>query len=349
MRAAMEAHGQLVVDDAPQSEPTEEAGVSPSPEGESEPVAEPGTTQEVVETPAPAAAAKPPEPVSDKGKFLSRKDKAEREVSRLRDTLEDERGDRARLQEKLAAAEAEVQRLKPAEAAPPDSGPVKPKRPTLEQAEYDQAKYEAMLDQHDEDMAAYHAKLGEKVVKDTLAAEEQKRRDREVAEAQERANQEFAGRVAAGAKAFDDYYDLVEAMPEKPVETPAALDGAIEVSSNPAMLIRYFMLDHVTEGGKELARISRMNPLAIVREVTLLERKLLDESAAAGAAPPVADPAPAPAPVARVPAVPARPKLRTPTEPIEPVGSRAGAGSAKLSDAKAFKDYLGLRSPGLNR
>jgi hypothetical protein len=357
MKDALELHGQTVIPGEPEpaalepSVPPEKPSESPStdPDGESAPASEaekkPQETQVAKPVEAPPAEPKPP-----RGNFESRRKSLERQVDRLQDDLELERGSKTKLESQLAEAQAQLAKLKPAEASKVE-GPVRPVRPAFPRREaddYDGSKYEAAVGKYDadarkydDDMEAYRVAS----LNDAIAKRDKESKDREEAARIERQNNEVRARFTEQAKAFPDFDELVEAMPEEPVPTTPDFDQAVMGSENSALMVRHFMLDFLDNKSVDRERLLKMTPHRMVMELGKLEDKLVAEHAKPVAAAPPAPAAEPPKPPER----PARPPRQQPqpTPPIEPVGSRGGNGVAHLGEAKDMASYIRLRGAGV--
>jgi hypothetical protein len=360
MKAALEAHGQIVSQDSPEtsSVPSETPGVLPAtgPEGESAPASEAGQQQETQ--------AAPPNPAQPnkgrRGDFESRRVRLEKERDRFRDDLEHEREERSRLADELAVATSELAKLKPVEPQkePELVRPAMPAFPRRESDDYDGSKYEqaladyqAALDKYSVDMGEYQVKFTERTVQSQLAKREEERKQAEAEATANRKHEELRARISEEAKTFEDYQELVEAMPEDPIPTNATFDAAIMDSEHPALLMRHFMIDHLDNNGTERDRIMAMTPIRMVRAIAEIENKLLTEKPQVAAPPtaPVAAPVAAAPSAVSTPERPARPKFTPPAAPIEPVGSRSTASTASLGVAKSALEYAKLRGAGVNR
>lgn len=368
MREALEANGQQVVTDGstmsqsgePASEQTPDSpGESPS--GKPESKTAPATTETGDKKPPVTQESKPgdetpgDEKPAEAKTFEPRRKQLERQVARLHEDLDLEKGSRAQLQTKLEAVQAELERIKPAEPAKADEL-VRPKRPTKADAEWDEEKLEQMLNEYDSQMDSYNLKMASKAASDALV-NDNKRREAEAAQAEsDRAHQEYRGRLQQDMEVLPDYKELFESL-DGVVDTPPAVDAAIQASDHPGYLVHFLMKDVLDNDGKELAKIAAMNPVRQVRELTRLEARLEAEYAkpaeavaepvkAAKAAPVATEPVKAP----EEPAKPAkRESKRTVEDPIETVGSRSAGATAQLAQATTFKEHVLLRRQGIGR
>lgn len=372
MREALELHGQTVVPVEPDpiskvepSVPSEKPSDSPS----AEPVGESAPVSETEKKPQETQAAKPETPAEPKppqrGNFESRRKSLERQVDRLQDDLELERGSKTKLETQLAEAQAELAKLKPAEA-PKVEGPTRPTRPAFPRREaddYDGSKYEAAMAQYqtnagkyEDDMDAYRAAVSERSVQEAIAKKDKERQEREDAAKVERENNELRARITEQAKAFSDYDEVIGALPEEPIPTNPDFDRAILASDNPAILIRHFALDYLDHDSMDRDRLLKLSPHKMVMELGRLEDKLVAEHAKPVVVAPktevpvaAAPPAPAAEPP-KPPERPARPRQQPqPDAPIEPVGSRASTGVANLGSAHSAMEYIRMRANGVRR
>jgi hypothetical protein len=288
--------------------------------------------------------------------FKSKIQKQEERILKLADDLDLERGDRRRLQQKLEEALAELQTLKGGSTDKPkvDEGPVKPVRPVLADFEFDQEKYDLALQKYDDELVAYTKAMAVKEVAEEQAKQEQARIAKEAKETQAREVQAFRDRCQAEIHLLPDYEDLAEAMPTEAVPVGEGTEDAIRESDHPALLIHYFMVDVVDNGGVESKRFREMSHAKQIREITKLEQQLVAKLEKTAAAAPKEEPPAKPAVVtdAQQPEkTPARqrPQAKVPEEPIEPVGSRSGRTQVSLDQATNLKDFIRLRRQGVAR
>lgn len=333
----------------------ETAAVDPAETNPQETQAAPVVETPVVPTPVVATPVEPK--TGEDKKFEPRRKQLERQVARLHEDLDLERGSKAALQNKLVEIQAELAKLKPAEPAKPEEL-VKPKRPTRAQHEYDEEKFEAAMAEYDSLMDLYHTQATAKAVSDTLAAEAVKQKKKEEEAEVGRFFDAYNRRLAEDRKDISDYQELAEDQDaDFDIDQPDmfTVKLAIMESEHPAVLLRHFMLDARDNGAKELKRLSGMSDLHKAKELTRLEDRLVAEREAAKKAPePVAVPAVVVAPVVPVveqkPPEPAKPKpqAKPMPEPIEPLGSRAAARTQSLEGLTGAA-YIAARRQGLNR
>jgi hypothetical protein len=373
MMEALELHGQTVIPAEPDPAAKLDPSVTPEKPSESpsvDPPAESATASEAEKKPQETQAAKPgetppAEPKPQRGNFESRRKSLERQVDRLQDELEHERGSKTKIEAQLAEMQAKLAKLEPAEA-PKVEGPVRPTRPAFPRREaddYDGSKYEAAVSKYDadarkydDDMEAYRVAVSDRSVNEAIAKKDKERQAQEAQAAIDRQNAEIRAKISEQAKEFEDFAELVEAMPEEPVPTTPDFDRAIEASERPAILIRHFMLDFLDHNSVDRERLLKLSPHRMVMELGRLEDKLIAEKNAAPVPAPkkevppvVAPPAPATEPP-KPPERPARPRQQPqPEAPIEPVGSRAGNGVVHLDSAKTMSEYIRMRGAGANR
>lgn len=299
-----------------------------------------------------------------RGKFKAEKTRLREQIARISDDLETERGSKAALRAKLEAAEAELAKLtKPSEATPKEEALQRPKRPTRAEFEYDDDKYEAAMSAYEVQVDEFNTKMTDKRVTDALAARDKADQDKAQKAVADAFWDDFVARRDAEAAEIEDYKDLLEAVPDFEVSPDVRM--RIIQSEVPAHLVHYFMKDHVENDGKELARLSRLDPLIQGREVAKIESKLMLERAQgkkpAPAAPKVA-PVVTKQPADEAPIVeekpaepvkktePAKPPVRPALEaPIEPLGSRSNTRTKTLADAKTPQEFIALRNQGIQR
>jgi len=322
------------------------AGESAAPSEGAEKTPQAGTQEEGKAPPA----AEPPNPAKvARANFESRQVKLKKQIDALQTDLELERGSKAGLERKLEELQAELEKLKPAEAKTDAVTPpalVRPKRPTKADFDYDDDRYEAALDEHevklDEYMKAVAKQESEKSTREAREAEEKRQRE-EAATAEER---EYQARFNKGRQEIADWDEVIESAPE--LEVTEVTQGFIRQSEIPADLVHHFL-----QNSEELHRIEKLDPLRRVRALTTVELKLEEQRKARSGGQPVAA-----APVVETPPTPATPPAPAPAqpistrptrvdEPITPVGGRAPAVGQRLSQAVTGKDYLRLRLAGV--
>lgn len=321
---------------------------------ETAPVSETGETKPQ-ETQEPAGEKQHP----PRSNFKSKIEKLENRLAKASDDLEMAHGDKTRLRQELEAAKAELAK----HTAPPVETKVaelvEPVFPTKADADYDEEKHDQMLRQYGKDMIEYSRKVAQKEVADARV-EEQKQRAQEERQANaDKAYKEYVGRLQEDMKGIPDYDDIVaefnESVGDQKIDVPENIETHIQIASeHPGYLTHFFLKDHLTNGGKELARIAALTPFLQLREINRLEARLTTEYAgtpAAVAPPVVAAPPAAAAP--KVPEIPAKPKLipKVHDEPITPVGARASGPVETLEKAAAggMASYMASRNKGINR
>ena len=267
--------------------------------------------------------AKVDEPKKGKGGFQAKIDKLTQRLETAREELEMERGDKTKLRQKVDELEAQIAELKPKEPEKP-AEPVKPKRPTRAEVDFDEDKYEAALAKYDDDLATYHTQMSEKRVSDALAAAEEKRVKQANDAAQEQAWQDYLGRLNKDKENIEDWDEVFDSLTDQ-VEFPQAAEAAILESEHPGHLTHYF-----ASNLKELERLSKMTPIAQVREIARLELKLAADRAPK--ADPKTDPPKGEAKPENPPAKEEKPRAKTPDEPIAPVGGRATVKADSLEE-----------------
>lgn len=371
--AALEHYG-YKVEDAPAEVETAPAAVEEAPTTPpATPPASPGESpsgSEVETVPVPTEAGKeatetqvapPAEPKAGDAKFETRRKQLERQVARLHEDLDMEKGGRKALQDKLDAATAELARLRPAEPEKPVvEALVRPKRPTKADAEFEEDKLEQLLDAYDVALDEYHRKVAQKEASEALAEREKVRVKSEEDAARKTADQQFALRVNEETKAIPEYAGLLQELTEmQGAEKPLPMTGVLEAhiklaSEHPGQLLHYFLKDFVQGGGKEMARLANMNEILQAREINRIETRLEKEHAAqAETVVPSTPVAAEPPAVAAPPVVPPKPKLipKIDDEPITTVGSRSAGPMqtlTKVASSGKAADYIAARNAGLN-
>ena len=346
---------------APPEKPGESSGAAPA--GESAPAPEAGEKTAQGETPAgvegkgtePAAATPPSgERPLRRDNFKSKIEKLEARETRLLDELELERGSKTKLQGELEELRAELAKLKPPEAEPAqDAGPVRPKRPTLADCDFDQTKLDEAMDVYDSKMDDYHAAMEERRATEREAKRvEEQQKQAQLAEA-EKVHNAFVERKDGDRNSIEDWDEVFEQLDQltggEDVAFPQAVNLAIVESDHPGLLLYHFAKDAM-DGQKDLRRIAALSPVRQAWAIKELEAKLAGEHAPKGTTPAAASVTPPakPTPAATPSPAPRRPAARI-EEPIEPVGSRATANGPGLEGATNAKDYIRLRYQGVNR
>jgi hypothetical protein len=392
VRDALVAHGYKIVEEEKKPEP------KPVVEKPSEPVGEPGEDKVPAETagertiapegeeptqetpPAPTQISRPKEKA--KGGFQVKVEKLTARVDDLQEQLDNERGDKTRLTNKLAEAQAELDRLKGTEGKPAepvkDAGPVRPKRPVmpdLAEFDYDQEKYSTAVKQYRADsekyeteMDAYTEAVAEKKVTEGIAKSEAKAKQARIEEIAQKAQEAFFVLKEKDAKELDpdDWAELADPDNEpKWQDISAVLPQMIFESEIPGHLMMYLY-----KNPEELERIGKMidrfgNP-DVLRQTAMIGRiedkvaaELKSKRAAAKGEPrPKAEAAPKAEPVAATPPAKPKPRAETPDAPLAPVGARAGGGApidfnaqlkaaadaAATGDQNAVREYRRLRA-----
>lgn len=320
-------------EEAKPSETTGEPGDKSAAEPEVKTVTDPETveTQEV------------PEGETDEQKKAKAKGGWQRRVEKLTLALEEEGEDKARVKSELRQlktklAELEAPTEKPAEEAPKDTGPARPKRPSMPDPsdfEYDpekfstaRKKYEVEMGVYDDAMTAFFDAMAEKKVETRVQADRQQM----FVEQQKVA---LANKVKAGAADYDDYDETLatfQAMePEAPTDKCQAVNHFIaNEAEHPAALYRYLMKDFLENDGAEGKRIAAMNDFRQVAELTKIEIRLASERATKKPAEKKPD-APKEAPA------PPKPVMRkVPDAPIQTVGGH-GTGSVAGNLEQQYK------------
>jgi len=288
-----------------------------------------------------------------KGGFQKKIETLTAKTERLREELEDERGDKTRLQERLAEAErqlAEHQVSKP-EADKKDEGPVRPKRPSLPELsefEYDAEKFAAAMKKYrteeakyDEELMAYVEAVADKKAESKIAADQERQRSEHVEAKRIEAENAFVERRIADP-ANEELQETVALLPkdykgflEFEKEAEAARVYIKFKSKTPAALMLHFAKDHLENDGKETERFLAMDPIDHVFELREIEKKILADREAAKAPTPTKEKEPKPA-EARRETPPAKPQqAKVPDAPIEPVGGRVST-----SDPGNLQDQL---------
>ncbi len=295
-----------------------------------------------------------------KGGFQKKIETLTSRVETLRDKLEEKDGSEARLQRQLEEAKRELEDFRAGKTAEPekkDDGPKRPKRPEvpdLSKLDYDTAKYEQAMkdyrvaeDKYDNDLDAYNGAVADKKAKDAVAAENKRREDAQREAQVTKVEGEAIDRLLGGKKAYEDWDDVYESLPEKaelPLDKSEVACGYIKYdSADPAGLYRFFFKDYLENDSAEGERIAKLSPARQVVELAKIEDRLAAERKGTKVADPVK---PEPVvedkkPTQEPPAKP-KPPAKVPDEPIDTLGGgRAIAGTSlpslyKQADAAAL-------------
>ncbi len=288
------------------------------------------TPEGEVEKPKDAAVEGEPKPAEKKSKggFQAKVEKLTAKAEELREALEAERGSKVALQKQLdevnaKLVEAGIVTKEP--EAKKDDGPVRPKRPTRQEHEFDEDKYEAAMDKYDSDLDKYHATVAKQKA-DEAAAELRKENEQKDAKAAEQERIDaFVRRRQAGEKDFPDLHELLADIPDDHKDlmerSRVAADYLLMESKNPAALMHYLAKDYLENDDAETDRLLALTPFQLVIELNAIEARYTNKGG------PTLDPAPVVTPAKQQP----KPKQAVPDAPIEPVGGRhTGGGTADL-------------------
>lgn len=324
------------VDDKSKSEPEGAPGETIPAETKGE---APATTEVVEDKSQGTPQGEQPKPIEKekaKGGFQAKIDKLTAKAEALVEQLEEERGSKTVLQKQLDAVQAELAALKPAEVKA-DEGPVRPKRPKLSDVDFDQDKYDTLVDKYEGELDAYYAAVADNKAKEAVSGYEQ-------TAAQARHQAEWLGRINEDKKDIPGYDDLIAALPDEsvnPIKIPQVIAAYSEhKSKHPGHISAFLAKDYLENDGAELARLSKLDEFDQLIEIKAIEDRLVSEAKAAKkSATKEAEPKAAkvetkpvePAPAAEkkpevVPPVKEQPKAKALDEddaPITAVGTRA--------------------------
>lgn len=335
----------------PKSEPTGEPGAdkgAAEPEGKTAPVTEP-EKKESQEVP-------PGEPKEDKAKggWARKVEKLTAKVDSLQDRLDEELGDKGRLRNELAEAKAELAKANTAKPAAEEvKGPVRPKRPTLAECDYDQDKLDTEMGKYDDLVDAYHKGLRDLDL-EQFSKKERERQAQEAEEAKVKAsNEAFGKRLDPGKAGYPDWEELFDEVGDREkageksfVELSDVGAGYIwNESENPADLLHFLANDLVNGDGAEAERLLALTPFRLVIELKSIEDRIAQERKAAVTPPKKEEPPKAA--VADAPETPVKeqPKpKKTPDAPIEPLGGRTSPNPGNLE--KQIADAANLEDGG---
>lgn len=261
-----------------------------------------------------------------KGGFQKRLGALTRQKALVEDQLELERGSKVALQKQLDEVNEKLAALQPKEPEK-TSEPVRPKRPTLKDADFDQDKLDGMLDEYETKLDEYHATIADKKAEARVAAAEEKR-TQEAREATVKAQETaFYERRDKSMKVYEDFDELAEALGDSQTITDRSnivSDYISLKSKDPAHLIHFFMDDFVNNGGAEAAKIEKMDGYDQAYAIKEIEDRLIKEHKDKSKTAPKAAKDPDEAEEPKTPEVkpPAKREARTetPDDPIKPLG-----------------------------
>ena len=242
-------------------------------------------TEVVEEKPAQEGSQEPEDKAKPKSKggYQSKIEKQAREINRIREDLEAERGDKTRLRQELEQAQARLAELQPKDEKKPTGPvrPVEPEMPDLEELEFDQERYSAAKKQYKLDKAKYNSDL-EKYEQEMIDFRVSKQLDeaqkqRQVNEArakQQRVYDEFVERKDSQSAEYEDWDEHFGPGSED-TDVSDVVEAAVMLSDNPAHLMMYFKLHP-----DELQKIEAIeHPIARTKEIDRLENKIMAERA----------------------------------------------------------------------
>lgn len=282
-----------------------------------------------------------------KGGLQAKIDKLTASRDRLLEDLDAERGGRAKLQAQIDELNLQLGTLKPTPKDEPKTDTlVRPARPTREQFEYDEVKYEAALAEYDTKLDTYHEAVAEKKVTDLKATLKKEAEDNKAASIKQAQLDEYGQRFEAGAKEFDDLQELLAEVPDGHQglfdKSLTAENYMLRKAKNPAALLRYMADDCVNNDDAESKRLLALDDYDLVIELRAIEDKLTKKAPVVDAEPDKTK-AEEP-PVKQQP----KPKQAVPDAPLEPVGGRHVpsllnldeqiAAAAKAGDGAKFRD-----------
>lgn len=270
---------------------------------------------------APKAEEKPAgDKPKSRGGFQAKVDKLTAQADRLRDDLEAERGSKARLQAQLDEVNAKLAELNPVKTEEKKDDLVRPQEPTLEEFEFDDAKYKAARAEYNGKLDAYYEAVADRKAEARVAALKAETEKAEAAKTEKARADAFAGRVKEGASKIPNYQEVLEEMPDGYEgligKSSAASAYVLTESENPAVLLHFLMEDYLNNDEAETTRLLALSPIRQVIELRAIEERLTK----AHSAPEVEQPKPKAAapPVKEEP----KPKKANPEAPIETVGGR---------------------------
>lgn len=363
--------GAATVDDKPKEEPKKET----KPEQTVEPGAE-----DAAETAAETDPEKGPEDKTKqghqepkaKGGWQRKVEKQRAEIADLRKKLDEYAGVETSpkykaMQEELAAAKAKLTELNPPTVTK-DEGPVKPKRPTLAECDYDQDKLEAALEAYDDKMTQYHESIAERKTNELLTQREQAEQAKRMEEESNRVYNEFVTRKDKERDLIPDFDELIEASGKTGQSTifDRIQDGSkfgkvtpaesylVMKSKHPAELLAFFMKDLVENDGDENERFQALDPIDLIIELRELEGRLASDRAKAAKGSTSGKEETTPKEPEKPPVKPQRTIAKTPDAPLETVGGGSTnvvsgdlnarmAKAAAAGNSKEFRELLKLQ------
>lgn len=297
-----------------------------------------------------------------KGGFQRRVEILTAETDRIKDELNQERGDKAKLRKELAEANRRLEAINNPPVDEKVSGPVRPKRPEMpdrEELGYDEDKFVAAMKQYRTDMAGYDEKLdkytdamAERKVQEALTKQAETESVRKQKEKSDTAYAEFIARNKKGQEAIPDFDEVKAMVPDEVSSIFDSLpDGtaspayafAVMKAKHPAELFYHFLKDAAENDSAENEKYAQLDPIDLVIELRALESRLAiqREKGTASTTEQVAkEPEPKTPPVAQP-----KPKIaKAPDAPLEPVGSAGttvptGDLNALMAAAAAGKNY----------
>lgn len=260
-----------------------------------------------------------------KGGFQAKIDKLTASRDRLQEDLDAERGGKAKLQAQIDELNAQLGTLKPTQTKEElkTDGPVRPTRPTREQFEYDEEKYEVAMAKYETDSDAYHDAVAEKKVADLRASLKKEGEDKQAADVKKAQMEEYSKRFEAGLKDIGDLDELLAEVPDGHQglfdKSFTAENYILRKAKNPAALLRYMANDYVNNDDAESKRLLALDDYDLVIELRAIE----DTLNSAKKVTPVVDTDPGKTKTEDAPVKPQpKPKQVVPDSPIEPVGGR---------------------------
>jgi hypothetical protein len=300
----------------------------------------------------------PPEQADDKPehrKLLKRIDKITARLRAGEDETKAAKEENKALKEELAEIRRKLASGEPKPEATPEpvdntpKKPVRPVRPTLAKAEFDQERYEADLTRYDGEMASYE---------DALSAWTRAEAVREIQERQEREQRQSI--LEQDAHEWQSAIDARPGFREK-------LEAATDVMQSPAMETvargifnpaeRAIIVEHLVDNPDEAERIMKMTlgregkgkttqaEWAYLQNLATKEFSAILKEATPAPKPKLVERAETPRPQNPTPP-PAKPKppVSAAPAPIEPVGGRSSAAQPRLDDPNVdFDAYRAQR------
>lgn len=268
-----------------------------------------------------------------KGGTVDKINKLTKRADQLAEALDNERGDRARLQKQLDEVNAKLAQLQPAEETVKEPELVRPKRPTRAQFEFDEVKYEEAMSLYEVAVDDYYSKKSTQDAANLIAENDRRHAEDNATRVAQQAHNEWVKRRDGGRVKFEDWDDVLG--PDAPaIDVPPAVQAFIFKSKDPAPIM-YYLATHPEERDRIEALPDAADQLI---EITLLSTQLSKAATPEPATPekPLVTKVAATVPVVTTPAkTTSKTPLKTPDAPIAPLGHQASTSASKSLEKAA--------------